>query len=96
MNPKLKAMMRLTVTTTLKEVVRRWAPAPKISTRTWARKYRYLSELESQLPGKYNLDVTPYLAWPNGPLDAIDDPSVRKVVGQKSAQIAWTSGVIMT
>lgn len=94
MNPTLKAMMRQTVTTTIKEVQRRWAPAPKISTRAWARKYRYLSELESQLPGKYNLDVTPYLAWENGPLDAIDDPTVRKVVGQKSAQIAWTSGVI--
>jgi phage terminase large subunit GpA-like protein len=94
MNPKLKEMMRSTVTATLKQVVRRWAPAPKISTRAWARKYRYLSELESQLPGKYNLDVTPYLAWANGPLDAIDDPTVRKVVGQKSAQIAWTSGVI--
>lgn len=86
--------MRQTVATTIKEVQRRWAPAPKISTRAWARKYRYLSELESQLPGKYNLDVTPYLAWENGPLDAIDDPTVRKVVGQKSAQIAWTSGVI--
>ncbi|OEZ73160.1 phage terminase large subunit (GpA) [Janthinobacterium sp. HH103] len=94
MNPTLKAMMRSTVATTIKEVQRRWAPAPKISTRAWARKYRYLSELESQLPGKYNLDVTPYLAWENGPLDAIDDPTVRKVVGQKSAQIAWTSGVI--
>ena len=94
MNPTLKALMRQTVTTTIKEVQRRWAPAPKISTRAWARKYRYLSELESQLPGKYNLDVTPYLAWENGPLDAIDDPTVRKVVGQKSAQIAWTSGVI--
>ena len=94
MNPTLKSMMRQTVTTTIKEAQRRWAPAPKISTRAWARKYRYLSELESQLPGKYNLDVTPYLAWENGPLDAIDDPTVRKVVGQKSAQIAWTSGVI--
>lgn len=94
MNPTLKAMMHATVATTIKEVVRRWAPAPKISTRAWARKYRYLSELESQLPGKYNLDVTPYLAWENGPLDAIDDPTVRKVIGQKSAQIAWTSGVI--
>jgi phage terminase large subunit GpA-like protein len=87
-------MMRSTVRKTIRETAKRWAPAPRISTRAWARKYRYLSELESQLPGKYNLDVTPYLAWENGPLDAIDDPLVRKVVGQKSAQIAWTSGVI--
>lgn len=86
--------MRTTVRKTIKTAIARWAPVAKISTREWAQKYRYLSELESQLPGKYSLDVTPYLAWPNGPLDAIDDPSVRKVVGQKSAQIAWTSGVL--
>lgn len=86
--------MRGTVRKSIRQAAKRWAPAPKISTRDWARKYRYLSELESQLPGKYSLDVTPYLAWPNGPLDAIDNPLVRKIVGQKSAQIAWTSGVI--
>lgn len=86
--------MRETVRKTIRQALKKWAPPPKISIRDWARKFRYLSELESQLPGKYSLDVTPYLAWPNGPLDAVDDPKVRKIVGQKSAQIAWTSGVI--
>lgn len=83
-----------TVWKTIRQAAKKWAPPPKVSIRDWARKFRYLSELESQLPGKYSLDVTPYLAWPDGPLDAIDDPKVRKVIGQKSAQIAWTSGVI--
>ncbi|NWD52679.1 phage terminase large subunit family protein [Pseudomonas gingeri] len=60
----------------------------------WADRYRWLSPEESATPGKYRFDKTPHLVWPGGPLEALDDPNVIEVVGRKSAQVAWTSGVM--
>lgn len=60
----------------------------------WADRYRYLSTEEAGKPGKYRFDVTPHLVWPGGPLEALDDPNVFEIVGRKSAQVAWTSGVM--
>lgn len=60
----------------------------------WADKYRWLSPVEAARPGKYNFAVTPHLTWPGGPLEALDDPQVTEVVCRKSAQVAWTSGVL--
>lgn len=53
-----------------------------------------MSEVETARPGKYSIHVTPALALPGGPLEAIDDPNVEEVCCQKSAQVAWTSGVL--
>lgn len=91
---EMQARMAETVARVLRQACRKWAPPRKIKTRDWADKYRYLSSIEAARPGKYVLDVTPYLAWENSPLDALDDPSVQVVVCQKSAQVAWTSGVL--
>jgi phage terminase large subunit GpA-like protein len=71
-----------------------WKMPEKMPIKEWAIKYRWLSTLEAAKPGKYRIEVTPYLNWPNGPLDALDDPTVEEVVCQKSAQVAWTSGVL--
>lgn len=90
----MQVRMAETVARVLRQACRKWAPPRKIKTRDWANKYRYLSSIEAARPGKYVLDVTPYLAWENSPLDALDDPSVQVVVCQKSAQVAWTSGVL--
>lgn len=60
----------------------------------WAAKYRRLSAIEAARPGKYRFSVTPHLIWPNGPLEALDDPNVTEIVCRKSAQVAWTSGVL--
>ena len=43
-------------------------------------------------PGIYNPDLTP---WVIGMHEALDDPKVFEVVGRKSAQIAWTDGVLL-
>ncbi|KJK06545.1 terminase [Pseudomonas sp. 5] len=75
-------------------VCRKWAPPPRMSIIQWATTYRWLSTEESAMPGKYRFDVTPHLIWPGGPLEALDDPNVFEVVGRKSAQVAWTSGVM--
>ncbi|AQZ96639.1 terminase [Halopseudomonas phragmitis] len=60
----------------------------------WAIKYRWLAPEEAARPGKYRFEVTPHLIWPGGPLEALDDPAVMEIVGRKSAQVAWTSGVL--
>nr|WP_170849348.1 phage terminase large subunit family protein [Azotobacter beijerinckii] len=60
----------------------------------WADKYRWLSPVEAARPGKYSFAVTPHLIWPGGPLEALDDPDVTEIVCRKSAQVAWTSGVL--
>ncbi len=43
------------------------------------------------MPGKYSSKLTP---WVQGIHEALDDPETYKVVCMKSAQIAWTDGVI--
>ncbi|WP_275629063.1 terminase gpA endonuclease subunit [Pseudomonas sp. 273] len=65
-----------------------------MTTIEWATKYRWLSPEETARPGKYRFDVTPHLVWPGGPLEALDDPNVHEIVCRKSAQVAWTSGVL--
>lgn len=83
--------MRQTLREMIQEVVKSWAPPPKLSTAEWANRYRYLSSESSALPGKYSTELTPYVT---GILDAIDDPSSTEIVCMKSAQVAWTDGVI--
>ncbi|WP_269143349.1 phage terminase large subunit family protein [Burkholderia thailandensis] len=43
-------------------------------------------------PGRYNPNITP---WVFGMHAALDDPTVQKVVCMKSAQVAWTDGVLL-
>lgn len=75
-------MIRLTLVLT---------PPERFSTTEWSRKYRGLSNKSTARPGRYNPDLTPWVA---GMHDALDDPAVVKVVAMKSAQIAWTDGVL--
>lgn len=86
--------MRTTVKRALRMAVSRWALPPRMNALEWARKYRYLSSIEADRAGKYDPEVTPYLCWPGNPLEALDDPTVIEVCCQKSAQVAWTSGVL--
>jgi len=68
------------------------APPPKLTITEWADKYRYLAAESSALSGKYNSDLTPWVA---GMHEALDDPAIYKTVCMKSSQVAWTDGVIM-
>ncbi len=63
-----------------------------MTTTEWARQYRQLSAKASARPGRYNPDLTP---WVKGMHEALDDPNVWKVVCRKSAQVAWTDGVLL-
>lgn len=67
------------------------APPPPLSVLEWAETYREISPEESSKPGKYRMDETPAL---RGILAAISDPSVRKAVCQKSAQVGYTAGIV--
>lgn len=68
-----------------------WRPPSKMTTTAWANAHRYLAAESAALPGKYSTDLTPWVPYIHA---ALDDPSVWKVVCMKSAQIAWTDGVI--
>lgn len=50
-----------------------------------------MSSEESAMRGRFRFAANPYLKWL---LDRYADPSVRKIVCQKSAQIGWTQSVI--
>lgn len=69
-----------------------FAPPPKLTIDEWAEKYRELSSEESAMPGPYSLAHTPVL---RAILRACSDPTVRKVVVQKSAQLGYTVGVVV-
>lgn len=51
-----------------------------------------LSPKATAKPGRYNPDLTP---WVRGMHAALDDPSISEVACQKSAQVAWTDGVLL-
>lgn len=93
-NRTIRRALRKAATKALRGACRKWAPPPRMSIIEWADKYRWLAPEEAARPGKYRFDVTPHLTWPGGPLEALDDPAVSEIVGRKSAQVAWTSGVL--
>jgi phage terminase large subunit GpA-like protein len=66
------------------------APPPKLSPDRWAEQFRYLSSL-SYISGQFSFYLTPFL---REPLQCLVDPRVRKIVGQKPAQIGWTEGFL--
>ncbi|MCM2309210.1 MAG: phage terminase large subunit family protein [Sulfuritalea sp.] len=68
-----------------------FAPPPRLTIDEWAERYRELSPEESPMPGPYSLEHTPVL---REILQACSDPTVRKVVVQKSAQLGYTVGVV--
>lgn len=93
-NPNLTKAFRTTLTNSIKRAVKNFKLPEQMTVKEWAIRHRWLSTVETAKPGKYRIDVTPYLDWPNSPLDALNDPTVEEVVCQKSAQVAWTSGVM--
>lgn len=68
-----------------------FAPPPRLTIDEWAERYRELSPEESPMPGPYSLEHTPVL---REILQVCSDPTVRKVVVQKSAQLGYTVGVV--
>ncbi|WP_407670712.1 phage terminase large subunit family protein [Paraburkholderia megapolitana] len=63
-----------------------------MSTTDWAKRHRRMSAKASASPGRYNPNITP---WVVGMHAALDSPRVQKVVCMKSAQVAWTDGVLL-
>lgn len=90
----IRRMLRKTARKAVSQAARKWAPPPRMSIIEWADRYRWLAPEEAARPGKYRFEVTPHLTWPGNPLEALDDPKVNEIVGRKSAQVAWTSGVL--
>lgn len=51
-----------------------------------------MSSKSTALPGRYNAALTP---WVKGMHEALDDKKIVRVVALKSAQVAWTDGVLL-
>lgn len=75
----------------LDRIRRQWLPPKKLGVAAWAETKRRLSD-KSPFPGPFRLSITPFL---RSLLEDLSDPSVTEVVGQKSAQIGWTDGVLV-
>ena len=67
-------------------------PPERITTTEWAKRHRRLSPKAAAQPGVYDPSITP---WVVGMHQALDDPKVTKIVAMKSAQVAWTDGVLL-
>lgn len=92
--PMMRQKLKRNAKGWVRSLARKLTPPERITTLEWATRHRWMSEVETARPGKYSVHVTPVLALPGGPLEAVDDPNVEEVCCQKSAQIAWTSGVL--
>jgi phage terminase large subunit GpA-like protein len=78
----------------LSRVFARLRPRPPLTPLEWVEKYRYLSAEENpDYPGPFSTENIPAL---RGILAACGQPGINRIVAQKSAQIAWTAGVICT
>ena len=66
-------------------------PIEPVTITEHAERHRILSPENCALPGPYRVAVTPFI---KDILDAAGDRNNEKVVCQKSAQVAWTDGVI--
>ncbi|MDR1661225.1 MAG: phage terminase large subunit family protein [Azoarcus sp.] len=78
----------------LSRVFAKLRPRPPLTPLEWVERYRYLSAEENpDYPGPFSTDNIPAL---RGILAACGIPGVRRIVAQKSAQIAWTAGILCT
>jgi phage terminase large subunit GpA-like protein len=67
-------------------------PKADMSVMEWAEEFRVLSREESNdYPGDYDMENTPAL---RGIMSLLGRRGIRRMVGQKSAQIGWTAGVL--
>jgi phage terminase large subunit GpA-like protein len=77
--------------TFVQEGIRRFRPPPRITPAEWAEEYRRMSSLESAFVGRFSFVMTPFFRWL---LERWYDPTVRKIVCRKPAQVGWTQSVI--
>lgn len=88
--PRSDAWAADTLAALMARIWAEFAPPPHLDIAEWAERYRELSPEESPIPGKYSLTFTPVL---REILAACSNPTTRKVVVMKSAQIGYTAGI---
>jgi len=86
-----REVCKQTLDNMLADIYAAWAPPSKLTITEWANQHRYLAPESSAISGKYSTKLTP---WVVGMHEAIDDRVNYKVVCMKSAQVAWTDGVL--
>lgn len=75
----------------LERVAPAWLPSELVPTAEFAEASLYLPRETSEKHGRFSLYYAPAL---HGIFAALDDPSIAEVVAMKSAQQAWTTGLI--
>lgn len=67
------------------------APPPDLTVSQWADEFRFLSSEASSEPGRWKTSRAPYQ---RGILDAVNDPTVERVVVMSSAQVGKTELIL--
>lgn len=79
--------LKTTVSILARTIASKVAPPPDLTASEWADLYRRLSSEASAEPGRWRTDRTPYM---REILDAINDPTVERIVIMSSAQVGKT------
>lgn len=75
----------VSVSDVIQEALAAWRPPPKLSLSEWADRYFYLSQGMAAEPGRWHT-----LPYQRGIMDAITDPTVKRVTLIKSARVGGT------
>ena len=68
----------------------RLEPKPLLSVSEWSNTYRFLSAESSAMPGKFDINITPFM---REIVDAMGDPTVPEVRVMKSSQVAYSENL---
>lgn len=74
----------------MRSFLRTLKPPPPQTVSQWSDAERRLSSESSAEPGPWDTNRAPYL---REIMDAINDPSIRKIVVKKAAQVGWTETI---
>lgn len=72
------------------EILSAMVPPCRVSTKEWAEANRFLTSDVTSRPGRMDCMQTPWMLYV---MECLDDPTIKVIVGKKSAQIAWTETI---
>jgi phage terminase large subunit GpA-like protein len=69
----------------------RFVREKRVRPSVWAETKRFISAKSAEMEGKFSWALVPFL---RGVIDALDEPGIRGVRCQKSAQVGWSESVL--
>lgn len=86
-SPRLMLTASPVTVDAINQVLKVWAPPPRLTVSEWADRERRLSPEASSEPGRWS---TARAEYARGIMDAINDPEISQVVVMKGSQVGWT------